>query len=154
MTKRDKRSSTPAPKQQLNQNGIQAHGPSVEKYEAHSGPLPDPRTLEHYNQIVPGAAERILIMAEKHADHYCQMEKDFLAAQKKLADQDYKQKARGQLYAFLTSLIMTAFSAYALWSGHPKVAGAVGTTTIVALVMAFITGREGKEQGGSEGTRK
>lgn len=149
MTKSNRRPSAPD-KKQPSGKGLQASELSVEKYEAYSGPLPDPRTLEHYNMIIPGAAERILIMAEKHADHYCQMEKELLEVQKRLADQDHKQKARGQLYAFFTSLVMTALSAYALWSGHPKVAGAVGTTTIVALVTVFITGKVSKEQGASE----
>ena len=34
-----------------------------------SGPLPHPAILEHYNRVVPGAAERILVMAEEQAKH-------------------------------------------------------------------------------------
>ena len=30
-----------------------------------SGPIPHPETLKGYNEIVPGAAERILAMAER-----------------------------------------------------------------------------------------
>ncbi len=33
----------------------------------HSGPLPSPVDLEHYNAILQGAAERILVMAEEQA---------------------------------------------------------------------------------------
>ncbi len=34
-----------------------------------SGPLPPPETLEKYNQVLPGAAERIISMAEQQSRH-------------------------------------------------------------------------------------
>lgn len=40
------------------------------------GPLPPPVLFEHYNEVVPGAAERILAMAEKEQDHRHSWEKD------------------------------------------------------------------------------
>ena len=33
------------------------------------GPLPPPAILEHYDRIVPGAAARILVMAENQSKH-------------------------------------------------------------------------------------
>ena len=36
---------------------------------AYSGPLPSPEALEKYNQVLPGAAERILAMAENQGKH-------------------------------------------------------------------------------------
>lgn len=35
----------------------------------HSGPLPDPATLERYDLLVPGTAERIIRMAEEQSAH-------------------------------------------------------------------------------------
>ena len=43
--------------------------------EAFSGPLPRPADLEFYEKIVPGAAERILTMAEKQGAHRQEIEK-------------------------------------------------------------------------------
>ncbi len=37
--------------------------------EHHSGPIPHPRILRGYEEITPGAADRILTMAEKEAQH-------------------------------------------------------------------------------------
>lgn len=37
----------------------------VSEQHVYSGPLPEPEALAKYDQIVPGAAERILTMAEK-----------------------------------------------------------------------------------------
>jgi uncharacterized membrane protein len=38
------------------------------------GPLPPPEALERYNQILPGAADRILGMAERQEQHRQKME--------------------------------------------------------------------------------
>jgi len=40
-----------------------------------SGPLPHPEILNRYDQIITGAAERILIMAEEDARHQRDIEK-------------------------------------------------------------------------------
>ena len=34
-----------------------------------SGPIPPPQVLKQYEEIIPGAGERILAMAEKEQDH-------------------------------------------------------------------------------------
>lgn len=39
------------------------------KTEFSAGPLPTPAILEGYNKILPGAAERIMVMAENEAAH-------------------------------------------------------------------------------------
>jgi uncharacterized membrane protein len=36
----------------------------------HSGPLPPPAIIAQYDEIVPGAAERIIQMAEKSQQQY------------------------------------------------------------------------------------
>lgn len=36
----------------------------------HSGPLPAPQTLAGYESVLPGSAERILVMAEKPGRSY------------------------------------------------------------------------------------
>lgn len=41
----------------------------TEQQTLFAGPLPPPSILEHYNRIVPGAAERILVMAEQQSQH-------------------------------------------------------------------------------------
>ncbi|MDR2012555.1 MAG: DUF2335 domain-containing protein [Rhodanobacter sp.] len=38
------------------------------------GPLPDPATLERYDRILPGAAERIIVMAEQEQRHRMDMD--------------------------------------------------------------------------------
>jgi len=43
-----------------------------------AGPIPPPEILQHYEQIIPGAAERILVMAEEDAKHEHALEKSAL----------------------------------------------------------------------------
>ncbi|WP_175201656.1 DUF2335 domain-containing protein [Achromobacter insolitus] len=47
---------------------------SALQHQAYEGPIPPPALLEHYNEIVPGAAERIIAMAESETAHRRQME--------------------------------------------------------------------------------
>jgi|GEM_PF-4775651 len=42
----------------------------------HSGPLPPPEQLEACGAIIPGGAERIMIMAEKQSAHRIEMERE------------------------------------------------------------------------------
>ena len=46
------------------------------EFTALSGPLPPPEMLAQYEEILPGAAERILSMAERQAEHRQKMERD------------------------------------------------------------------------------
>ena len=43
--------------------------------QIHQGPLPHPEVLRQYDQLSPGAADRIIAMAEGEADHRRQMER-------------------------------------------------------------------------------
>jgi uncharacterized membrane protein len=38
---------------------------TVQQVIHHRGPIPDPETLKKYNEVLPGAADRIFAMAEK-----------------------------------------------------------------------------------------
>ena len=53
-------------------------GGSLEAF-AYSGPLPTPETLAAYGQAIPGAAERILSMAEDEQAHRQAMDRGRLA---------------------------------------------------------------------------
>lgn len=44
-------------------------------HEAYSGPVPHPSHLREYEEILPGSAERILLMAERAQNHNQEMER-------------------------------------------------------------------------------
>ena len=48
---------------------------SQQTLAAYSGPVPPPAILKGYEELVPGAAERILAQAERQTDHRIQLER-------------------------------------------------------------------------------
>lgn len=125
MAKKSK-NNTPAKKTQVTQQQITA--------SQFSGPIPPPSILGDYDQVVPGAAERILIMAEKNADHQREMEKTAL-------NEGVKATKRGQLYGLIIGLTAFLTVMFTSWIGCEKAASIVGGTTVVGLVAVFVIGR-------------
>lgn len=98
-----------------------------------SGPLPPPEALARYDQVVPGAAERIIAMAEKQADHRRAMERQVIS-------NDVRNSRLGLWFALLVGLAgLGAAAVIAIW-GHSFAGGFIGTATIGSLVGAFIYG--------------
>lgn len=99
-----------------------------------SGPMPHPSILAKYEEIVPGAAERILVMAESSMRHQQEYDHAVLEASK-------QQLARGQILGFLIGISAIGASVYAAILGYPWLAAILGGTTVVGLVTAFVVGR-------------
>ncbi|WP_425506349.1 DUF2335 domain-containing protein [Stakelama sediminis] len=60
-------------------------------HKFHSGPLPAPEDLAHYDEISPGAADRIITMAEDNMKHRHAMESG-------LVKSEYGLRTRGQWF--------------------------------------------------------
>lgn len=63
--------------QQSNQELIYAE-------QVHLGPLPHPEIMKGYDMVVPGAAERILKMAETQSEHRQSIEKEVIQTQTRI----------------------------------------------------------------------
>jgi len=88
-----------------------------------SGPLPPPQVLQGYEDILPGAAERILQMAEQEQSHRHAFDNE-------LGRSVTRQQERGQVFAFVLGAGALGLAAFMVWSGHP---GYAITTTIAAI---------------------
>lgn len=108
----------------------------------HSGPLPDPASLERYNRIVPDAAERIIKMAELNSEHFRKMETLAINAQIEDGEQQHREVRRGQYAGFLSVVIAFSAATYALHLGYTGVAGTICSVTVGGLVTVFVTGRK------------
>jgi uncharacterized membrane protein len=95
--------------------------------------MPHPAVLEGYDRVVPGAAERILAMAEADAHHQRAQEQAALRAME-------QETRRGQFFGLLIGLSALAAAVMTAYLGHPTVAGVIGGTTVVGLVSVFIIG--------------
>lgn len=108
----------------MKERGVEIITTFVRKH--HSGPLPAPDDFEHYDRVVPGAAERILAMAETQQAHRHKQEgRAILLA--------YAVRLTGQfgaMVALLALLGTVAFCAYMKQEISAAIIGAVGTIVI------------------------
>lgn len=79
-------------------------------------PLPHPSILAQYEEIVPGSAKAVFDDYRANAQTIRELETKGLNA-------TIEKDKRGQYLAFFISLSIVILSAYALYLGHPVVAG-------------------------------
>ena len=108
---------------------------SVTKQELFSGPMPHPDILQKYNDIVPGAAERILIMVEKQSIHRQELEK--MALQSRIND-----SRRGINAGTIVSLAAMCVSGILAFTGHETTAAILVGGNLVSLAGTFIYGTQ------------
>lgn len=105
--------------------------------QAYSGPIPLPAIMAQYNEIIPDAAERILVMAEKDATHQH-------AIEMKAIDCHARENRRGQYFGVVVTALAFITAGFALFLGHPTAAATIGSTTVVGLATAFVVGKKTK----------
>lgn len=95
-----------------------------------SGPLPLPKVLQEYNDLIPDGANRIMSMAETT-----------LSAQIEDRQESRRAERRGQVLAFVCvlSVLATGFLLAALSQGTASLT--VSVFGLAAMVYAFVRGR-------------
>jgi uncharacterized membrane protein len=102
---------------------------------AYSGPLPDASQFQAYEITLPGAADRIIRMAEKESEHRHRKEI------KALNGMIWNERL-GMLCAFILSAAMIAGGFYVVLKGN-TIGGTILTGTPIAVIaIAFIRGRK------------
>ncbi|MBR5892581.1 MAG: DUF2335 domain-containing protein [Bacteroidaceae bacterium] len=103
--------------------------------ETYSGPIPPPKALAEYEQIQPGAADRILKMAEKQQDHRMLLEKKAIFGQ-------VEQSKRGQIFGFIIVFLCVAVAVFfAIKFEMLKFAATFLSVTMVILLGLFLNGK-------------
>ncbi len=122
---------------QSNQSKSQA----VVVHEQHSfsGPLPHPEILRQFEQVSPGAAERIIKMAEDQSRHRRDLEN-------KVIESDIKRSILGQRLGFIISMTGLIISALVAIYGNPIAGTIIGVGTIASLVGVFMYGTSSRKQ--------
>lgn len=122
--------TTPAP---------QGRGQVVARVEQFSGPLPPPELLERYEQLIPGAAARLLAMAEQQAAHRQAIERVVITTRA-------KREGRGQWIAAGLALVVL-LGAMGLIAIGKNLEGLVAVLAeIAALAGVFVYGRRRQEK--------
>ena len=95
--------------------------------EKFSGPLPHPNHLAAYEQTLPGAADRILTMAEKQQNHRMNLENPVIPSEVQI-------NKRGQWFAFILGLVLIISSTIIVLHGNVT----AGTIIIVFIFLGYL----------------
>lgn len=147
----------PQPQNKLPQTQAQPGQPSVSgkpvsvtthNTQVFQGPLPPPEILARFDQIVPGAAERIIRLAETEVAHRQEQERSAtqanITAQKRQLDIAELQvklvhgsDRLGQALGFLVSAACLAASVYLGLNGQPWLAAVLASLPLAAIIRAL-----------------
>lgn len=127
--------SPPKPAEQPGeQRTVVAHQQTIKRY---SGPIPAPEALEHYNRIVPGAADRIIRMAE--LEQQSRLDNSRLDVTERI-----KFFRRGQWMAFSLALTALGIGTALSFEGMLTLAGILFGTVVLGLATAFLGAKMSK----------
>ncbi len=107
-----------------------------------SGPLPPPEILKKYNEIDPGMALQIVNMAKDEANHRRKMEAEVMLIQGRDQISQRRSELLGQIFGLLIALAGIGGSVYEAAHGAQLAATALVSATLIAIVSAFILGRQ------------
>ncbi|MDR4485315.1 MAG: DUF2335 domain-containing protein [Nitrospirales bacterium] len=104
------------------------------RFQHFSGPLPPPEALEKYEKILPGAADRIFIMAEENNRFMMEMDEEVIRSQ-------FQERRRGQFFGFMLGIFGLGGSFWLASIGHDWAAVGLGGGTLAGLVSTFVYGQ-------------
>ena len=102
------------------------------------GPIPPPRELREYDLIVPGAASRILGMAEQQSTHRMALEKHVVTG-------DSRRSYLGLILGFIIALTFLGGGIFLIYSGHTFSGLLLGGLDLVSLVSVFVIGTNSRK---------
>ena len=111
---------------------------SVSVTMMHSGPLPDPQSLNAYNQLIPNGADRIMKMAENQQNHRMNIERTAIGRQT-------FQSFMGQIFGFIIGLAGIGSGTFLAYNGFTTVGTVIAGGTVVSLVSVFVIGRKSRK---------
>ena len=111
----------------------------TEVSQSFSGPLPPPEILRKFDEVVPGAAERIIKMAEDQSIHRKELEK-------KVIDSDIARSKWGQILGFVIAIAGLVVSAIVVVYGSAIAGGIIGVGTLASLVGVFMYGSKTRSE--------
>lgn len=105
--------------------------------ERHSGPLPAPRQMREYEEIVPGGAERIFKMAEREQLHRHGAQKSNVDFRDRAFSHVQGRENKGQLIALGLCCAILAIGLYLIILGHPSHGTGLIIATLVGIASVF-----------------
>ena len=135
MKKKSKKTDTEvSPKSTQQDENVQI----IQQLRHFSGPLPSPDNLLNYDKVTPGAANRIIEMAEKNQEHR-------LYINRVLAESDVKKSLRGQIFGFAIAAIAFTVATICAFLDQKEIGMASIGFSLVSIVSTFVLGRKSKD---------
>jgi uncharacterized membrane protein len=104
------------------------------------GPLPSPEALRGFEDVLPGAAERIIAMAEKEQEARLKTDKKIITA-------NIAMMTLGILAALISLFVISFLIKYSIDKGYPNIAAILSSTSLVGVVGLFVWFRKKKKDG-------
>lgn len=125
-----------------NSNLTKTNSQSAVRYqraELYAGPLPHPDTLAKFEQILPGAADRILKQAEAQTQHRIEIEKMVVSS-------DIKKSFWGLIFGFVLGLSGIGSGVFLATLGFNVFGPLLSGGSLITLVAVFIYGTRSRKQ--------
>ena len=90
---------------------------------------------------MPGAADRILKMAEKEQAHRHEMQEKLVQSQVFDFRQERSEKRLGQIFGFAIGVVSIIAGSVTAIQGAPWAGGFIGSAGVAGLVSVFVIGR-------------
>jgi uncharacterized membrane protein len=124
-----------------------ARQPSVQAIQqTFSGPLPPPKVLKEYNEIMPGLAGIIVARANTEMEHRHSLEKHYADVDKNYLSDETSNGRLGLWLAFFIGIFVLIIAGILAWNGFAWQAVAVGGVDLAALVGVFVYGSRNNTQ--------
>lgn len=107
--------------------------------QVYSGPIPSARELEKYEDVLTGAADRILKMAEEQSIHRRKMESKMLEA-------NIKAEKTGQIFGFAVFVIALIAGIALMIMGKDAVGLITSLGSLAAIIGLFVYNRESEKR--------
>ena len=119
---------------------------------AWAGPLPKPDILRRYDEILPGAAERILKMAEDQQKHHHDQERRQLEMYLMAVQSDSKRSNRGLWAGFAITLVGLGGGIILVYAGHDWAGGVIAGLNLASVAGVFVYGSHSRRAERAETT--
>ncbi len=108
---------------------------AILRQSSYQGPIPNPKLLKEFDNVLPGCAERIVSMAEQQSTHRMFLERTVVVSDSRRANQ-------GLWVGGFIALLFLIGSVFLIYNNHDWAGGTLGTASLASLVGVFIYGTE------------
>lgn len=112
----------------------------------YAGPLPDPETFKKYEKVCPGAADRIITMAENQSAHRQAMENKFI-------DSRIKNSFLGLWMAFIIGIFIILCGVVCILLNHSTAGTIFSGIGVVSVISTFINNSKMSQEDKSDKKR-